>query len=147
MSLYPSTTLDNDAIIRDLTRAKGSEGARNFPTQPNTRDVIWDEDENYFYIRTTNSGNKITSMQRFSYSADPEPTMEDIFATKDDFNSLKGELENVKQSLQDILSAITAPTADGSVKSDGQYNANNKSNRQKSKPNDNAIEQQSGDSK
>ena len=139
MPLYPNTTLKNDTIINDLVRVSGSEGARNAPTQPNTRDVVWDDDENYFYIRVTNSANKISSLQRYSYNADPEPTMEDLFATKDDFNSLKGELSDVKQSLQDILSAITEPTAsvfNGSVKSDGRNNAAGKSNRTKSKSDD-----------
>ena len=149
MPLYPSNTLGRDAIVTDLPQVKGSEGARTYPTRPNTRDVVWDEDENYCYIRVTNAANHITSLQRFSYNAAPEPTMEDLFATKDDFNSLKGELTNVKQSLQDILSAITDPTAstaNGSIKSDGQYNANNKSGRSKSKSNDSAPEQQSTDS-
>jgi len=144
MQLYPNTTLINDTIINDLPKANGSEGARAYPTQPNTRDVVWDENENYYYLRVTNSANKITSIQRYSYDPAPEPTMEDLFATKDDFNSLKGELTNVKQSLQDILSAITDPATsitNGSAKSNGQYNANSKTTRSKSKSDDNVVEQ------
>lgn len=144
MQLYPNSTLVNDSIINDLPRANGSEGARAYPTQPNTRDVVWDNDENYFYIRSTNSANHITSLNRYSYNEAPEPTMEDLFATKDDFNSLKGELTNVKQSLQDILSAITDPTTsitNGSAKSTGQYNTNNKTTRSKSKSDDSTVEQ------
>ena len=135
MTLYPNSTLNNDAIINDLPQASGSEGARSYPTRPNTRDVVWDKDENYYYIRVTNSANNITSLQRYSYQPDPEPTMEELFVTKDDFNSLKGEISNVKQSLQDILSIITAPTqnnaADGQTQSNGQYNGSNKSNEDK----------------
>lgn len=140
MTLYPNSTLNTDAIIQDLPQVSGSEGARTYPTKPNTRDVVWDKDENYYYIRVTNSANNITSLQRYSYEAAPEPTMEELFVTKDDFNSLKGEISNVKQSLQDILSVITAPTqsnaVDGQTKADGQYNGSNKSNKQKSKYND-----------
>ena len=145
MTLYPNSTLNNDAIINDLPQASGSEGARSYPTRPNTRDVVWDKDENYYYIRVTNSANNITSLQRYSYQPDPEPTMEELFVTKDDFNSLKGEISNVKQSLQDILSIITAPTqnnaVDGQTQSNGQYNGSNKSNKQKSKSNDSTHEQ------
>lgn len=136
MSLYPSNTLNNDTIITDLPRGNGSEGAKAYPTQPNTRDVVWDNDENYFWIRVTNSANRITSLERYSYTASPEPTMEDLFATKDDFNSLKGELSDVRQSLQDILSAITEPSAavfNGSAKSDGRNSAIGKSARSKTK--------------
>ena len=144
MQLYPSTTLINDTIINDLPKAIGSDGARAYPTQPNTRDVVWDENENYYYVRVTNSANRITSLQRYSYETAPEPTMEDLFATKDDFNSLKGELTNVKQSLQDILSAITepaAPAANGSTRSNGQLNGNGKAARSKSKSDIDIIEQ------
>ena len=147
MTLYPSNTLNNDAIISDLLQISGSEGARSFPTRPNTRDVVWDRDENYFYIRVTNSSNKITSMQRYSYEEAPEPTMEELFVTKDDYYSLKGELDNVKQSLQDILSAVRksaeTSSANGQTKSNGQYNSTSRSNRQKSKSNDSTNEQQS----
>lgn len=147
MTLYPNSTLNNDAIINDLPQASGSEGARSYPTRPNTRDVVWDKDENYCYIRVTNSANNITSLQRYSYEAAPEPTMEELFVTKEDFNSLKGEISNVKQSLQDILSAIRKSnepsTTNVETKSNGQYNATGKSNRQKSKSSEPAHEQES----
>lgn len=142
MTLYPNSSLNTDAIIQDLPQVNGSDGARAYPTRPNTRDVVWDKDENYYYIRVTNSANNITSLQRYSYEAAPEPTMEELFVTKDDFSSLKGEIDNVKQSLQDILSVITAPTApvDGQAKTDGQYNTTSKSSRSKSKSNDSNYE-------
>lgn len=140
MTLYPNSSLNNDAIVQDLPQVNRSDGARAYPTRPNTRDVVWDKDENYFYIRVTNSANNITSLQRYSYEEAPEPTMEELFVTKDDFSSLKGEIDNVKQSLQDILSVITVTTqsnaVDGQIKADGQYNGANKSNKQKSKYND-----------
>lgn len=104
MPLYPSTNVVNQTIINDLPKANGTAGANSYPSRPNTRDVVWDKDENYFYIRTTDSNNSIMSIERYSYVPAPEPKPEDIFASKQSIDELKGEINDVKQSIQQLIS-------------------------------------------
>ena len=95
MGLYPDASVPStvtSTLMTDLPQAIGSNGAKNVATRPNTRDAIFDSEENYFYMRVTDVHGKITEFKRFKYEECPEPKPEDIFVTRDDFNALKQEL-------------------------------------------------------
>lgn len=104
MQLYPSTSLVNDTIVNDLPNVNGISGARAYPTRPNTRDAVYDKDENYLYIRRTDSNNALISVDRYEYNPAPIPKPEDLFVTKESFNEMKEDLNDVKQSIQQLLS-------------------------------------------
>ena len=147
MPLYPNSSLSNDTIISDLIQVKGADGAKNYPTKLNTRDALWDADENYVYVRKTNAQGQLVSLERYKYEPDPIPTPEDVFVTKNDFNSLKGELSDVKQSIQELISAVgnlsTAAESNGSVKQPGPGNGNSKPSKDRCQRNDTINQQQS----
>ena len=88
---------------KDLPKVKGIESARQFPTIPNSRDVVFDEDEDIFYLIETDSSNFKSNIRRFRFY---EETIEEAndakYATKEDFTSLKEAIENVQQSIQQL---------------------------------------------
>lgn len=52
----------------DLPRVKGIESARMFPTAPNSRVVVFDEDEDVFYLIESDSSNFKSSVRRFRFT-------------------------------------------------------------------------------
>ena len=109
MQMYPSNSVgqQDNTIVNDLPKVGGSQDARAQLTRPSTRDVFWDRDENYFYMRVTDVTGKIIDFKRFSYKESPEPTMEDMFVSKEQFesvtNDLKGGILDVQQSIQKLV--------------------------------------------
>ena len=128
MPLYPNDSVVNTTIINDLPQVSGSNGAKTYPTRPNTRDAVWDKDENYVYFRTTDSTNTIMSIERYAYTHAPEPKPEDIFAKREDIAELKGEINDVKQYIQDLAATIAATTANQSDPGTNGSNAANNTN-------------------
>ena len=115
MPMYPADSVSantTNAIVNDLPQVTGSAEAKSKLTRPSTRDVLWDKEENYFYMRVTDVTGKIISFERYSYDPSPEPRMEDLFVSNEKFNevtnSLQGGIDDVKQSIQDLISAIGA---------------------------------------
>ena len=49
----------------DLIKVKGIENVKIYPTKPNSRECLFDEDDDIFYIVTTDSNNFKTSIRRF----------------------------------------------------------------------------------
>ena len=127
MQMYPANSLPTSqtpAIVNDLPKATGSQEARGYLTRPSTRDVIWDKDENFFYMRITDATGKIISFERYSYDPSPEPKMEDLFVSNDKFNEVTAELQgginDVKESIQQLTAAL---------QSNAQHKRSNKSDR------------------
>lgn len=131
MKLYPSTETGEtkDVIMDDLKTVSGTEGARSYIRRPSTRDVVWDKDENYFWIRETDMNGNLLHADRYSYQPDPEPKPEDLFVTKENFNELKEEISDVKQSIQKLLSLQTA-AAESNKPNSGKSNKPNDTNYQ-----------------
>ena len=118
LNLYPSDSLSNvsaNTIMSDLPQCTGSEGAKKFRTAPNTRDAIWDRDENYIYMRRTDALGNIIWMERLKYELDPEPKPEDLYVTKEQFNELRSELtgglSDVKEYISNLAATITGAAA------------------------------------
>ena len=127
MQMYPANSLPTSqtpAIVNDLPKVTGSSEARGYLTRPSTRDVIWDKDENFFYMRITDATGKIISFERYSYDPSPEPKMEDLFVSNEKFNTvtneLKGGISDVKESIQQLTAAL---------QSSNQHKRSNKSDR------------------
>ncbi len=111
MPIYPADSVQQtNPIINDLPKVNSSQEARTALTRPSTRDVLWDKDENYFYMRVTDATGKIISFERYSYDPSPEPKPEDLFVSNERFNAvtseLKGGLDDVKESIQQLVSTI-----------------------------------------
>lgn len=98
----------------DLYRVHGMDGAKQFPTQPNSRYALFDEDEDIFYIKVTDQNNYPVSLKRFVFIEEDEPVpAAPQYVTMEEFNRFKEEMLNGKQSVRaEGGSASAVPTAD-----------------------------------
>lgn len=142
MDLYPASSLGQGSqatILNDLQKTKGMNGARTILTRPSSRIAVFDEEDDIFYIIQTDINNNKT-VSRFRFQLEPEPKPEDIFASKEEINELKGEIGDVKYSIRELTAAISTLVgkSTGESKSGTDLNAqesiskpkgNNKSNR------------------
>jgi hypothetical protein len=91
--------------------------AQSFPVAPNNTVTLWDKNQKTFYIKTVNAQG-IPSLQTYDFversiNAPKTPTDEsfntpDNFVTKDEFNALKGKLEDLTAKFNE--SAVTQVT-------------------------------------
>lgn len=86
-------------------KVRGIEGAKNFQTQPSTRIPLFDQDEDYMYIVSTDANGYKTDITRFKFKIEPVPKPEEIFASKEDLNNLKGDIADVKQLIQQFIAS------------------------------------------
>lgn len=114
---------------KDLPKVKGIESARMFPTAPNSRNVVFDEDEDIFYLIETDASNFKSSVRRFRFY---EETIEEAndakYATKEDFNYLKEAINNVQQSIQQLAANKSTSTKQPTNKQRGNGSGENETN-------------------
>ena len=68
--------------------------------------ALFDEDDDVFYmIRTDQNGYK-SEIKRFRYIEEPIETPNSNYASKEDLNSLREDMNDVKQSIQQLTDAI-----------------------------------------
>lgn len=116
MDLYPASSLGttpinpvntiNSGYITDLQQTSGMAGAKSIVTRPSTRIPVFDSNDDVFYIISTDVNNNKT-IGRYRFFAEDEPKPEDIFASKAEIRELKGEIDNVQQSIRELTNAIT----------------------------------------
>ncbi len=137
----PTNTI-NSGYVTDLQQTSGMSGASSIVTRPSSRIAVFDKDDDVMYIIATDlNGNK--NIGRYRFYAEEEPKPEDIFASKAEIRELKGEMDNVQQSIRELTAAITnALNADTSNSSsqldDGSTGSNKKfvpKSKGESKPN------------
>ena len=97
-----------------LLRVKSLDGAKAYPTQPNSMYPLFDEDKDILYVKITDSNN-FPTIRTFELiekiEKEPEIKMDMQYATIDDFNKLREEIENVKQLIQKSDDAVTAKSS------------------------------------
>ena len=96
-----------EVVLNDLQKTKGMIGARSVLTRPSSRIAVFDEDDDIFYIVQTDINNN-KNVTRYRFTEEPEPKPEDIFASKEEINELKGEIGDVKQSIRELAATITS---------------------------------------
>lgn len=145
MDLYPASSLNtnptniiNNGYITDLQQTVGMDGARNFQTRASCRTAVFDKNDDIFYIISTDLNNNKT-ITRYRFYEEPEPKPEDIFASKSEIKELKGEIDNVQQSIRDLTAAITSAisatnSSTDDSKHDGRSEEFNKKYVPKNKP-------------
>lgn len=84
----------------NVIRVTGIEGAKTFPVAPNSQVVLFDDNRDVFYFKSTDSGGYPT-LQACSFSllredAPPAPD----YVTREEFNQLKELIENGKQPVR-----------------------------------------------
>lgn len=107
---------------QDLLSIKGGiETAKTYPTRANSRMALFDEDDDVFYIVKTDQNGYKPEIRRFRYVEEPIESQNGSYASKEDFNSLKEELGDVKQSIQQLTEAINTRRNNS-----GKYRNNNR---------------------
>lgn len=84
----------------DLLQVNGLEGARNYPVSPNCRVVLFDSNQDLFYIKSTDAGG-YPSISAFTFAPVQEPsntapnyaTKEDLQIVLDQINLLAKEVK------------------------------------------------------
>lgn len=99
-----------------LTRVTGLEGAKAYQMPANSTVALFDNNEDLMYIKTTD-GAGFPTIRTFSFSevvANNNPVPDNVdYVTRDEFNKLKEELLNGKQSISRSKSNLN--TADKSA--------------------------------
>ena len=114
-----------------LLRAKGFEAAEKYPFPRDCEAVIFDEDEDVFYLKFTDVNGAVT-VRMFDYTERPIPKFDPTkYVTVDDFKSFKEEILNGFNNLQQTIAA------------NGNRNAQQGNNRGDRKQN-NAVGESSG---
>lgn len=90
----------------DSYAVDGVAGAERFQSQPNQRYALFDKNEDYVYFFTTDGSNNKSTIRRCEFKDKPVPKLEDMFTPKEEFNSLKEEMSDVKQSIQQLLELV-----------------------------------------
>lgn len=119
---------------RLLSVKGGYEAAEKYPTPRDCEAAIFDEDEDYLYIKRTDTNGGVT-ITRYSLIEDPIPRFDPKkYVTVDDFTSFKEEILNGFNSLQKSIQQS----------SNGYNNKSANGSKQYSKPN-NGINESPGD--
>ena len=120
----PIQTPTNDMIF-----VLNENEASSFPVAPNNRVVLWDKNQKTFYVKSANAQG-IPSMQIFDFTERPinapkMPTDEsfnipDNFVTKDEFNALKGKLEDLTAKFNETAVTQVTKTNKNAKKGDAE---------------------------
>lgn len=114
---------------RLLSVKGGFEAAEKYPTPRDCEAAIFDEDEDYLYIKKTDTNGGVT-LTRYQLVEDPIPRFDPKrYVTVDDFKSFK---EDILDAINGIQKSVSAGT-----------NKPNGNSKQYSKP-DNGISQPAG---
>lgn len=89
--LPPSTT----PAASQYDEVNGLEGARDFLKRmlPGTKRVVWDSNEPVFYALATDANGCPQRIQICKFTVELEPTPEEKFVTREDFNSLAAKID------------------------------------------------------
>lgn len=98
--VYNQTPYTSPKSQNDLLQVNGLEGARNYPVSPNCRVVLFDSNQDIFYIKSTDSGG-YPSISTFQFSAVQEQnTQLQNFATKDDLGAVLAQIQELREELK-----------------------------------------------
>ena len=105
MPLYPSTSVtpvSSNMKGPDLPSVTDINELSQLATQPNARYNYFDANDDVFYIVKTNENN-FKTITRYRFYEEPIPKPEDNYATKQEIADLKGDIADVKQSIQQLI--------------------------------------------
>lgn len=73
----------------------GIEGARAFLSKmlPSTKHIVWDNQRDAFYVLQKDANGQPARIQICPYTVEWEPTMEEKYVSREDFNALVSKLD------------------------------------------------------
>lgn len=104
-SFMPNTltgTQQKPVIGTEPIKVHGMDGAKAYPTQPNSSYAMFDDNDDIFYYKVTDHNNYPISLRRFRFYEEEEPVPEPPpeYVTMDEFRKFKEEMLNGKQSVR-----------------------------------------------
>ena len=78
----------------------GLDGAKAFQQKmlAGTKHIVWDNNDSVFYVLQKDANGTAQRIQICTFTVELEPTMEDKYVTRDDFNALVSKLDQLLQS-------------------------------------------------
>lgn len=78
-----------------LDYVAGIEGARSFLQKmlAGTKHIVWDNEKPMFYVLQKDANGNPARIQMCSFTVELEPTMEDMYVKREDFNALVAKLD------------------------------------------------------
>ena len=75
----------------------GIEGARSFLQKmlSGSKHIVWDTQKDVFYVLQKDANGSPSRIQICPFTVELEPTMEDMYVTKEDFNALVSRLDRL----------------------------------------------------
>ena len=75
----------------------GLDGARSFMQKmlSGTKHIVWDNEKPVFYVLQKDANGNPSRIQICPFTVEMEPTMEDMYVTREDFNALVTKLDRL----------------------------------------------------
>ena len=75
----------------------GIEGARDFLQKmlSGTKHIVWDNQDSIFYVLQKDANGNAQRIQICHFTVEMEPTMEEKYVTREDFNTLVSKLDQL----------------------------------------------------
>ena len=117
------------SVPTDLLHVKGVEGAKMYQVDRDSRVALFDEDEDYLYIKKTDS-NGVASYMKFKLIEEPfeAPSTNQNgvkFVTVEEFERFKEEVLNAQQTIS-AAGAVTDDATTVAAESSGKSNGSGK---------------------
>ncbi len=104
-SYYPQVQAQPQQINNGIIWVQGEASAKSYPVAPNTSVPLWDSEANVIYIKSADMSG-MPSIKVLDYTirnnqtkvAEAVPQMN--FATKDDLDSLRSEINSLKSKIK-----------------------------------------------
>lgn len=102
---YPQVQAQPQQINNGIIWVQGEASAKSYPVAPNTSVPLWDSEANVIYIKSADMSG-MPSIKVLDYTirnnqtkvAEAVPQMN--FATKDDLDSLRSEIDSLKSKIK-----------------------------------------------
>ena len=92
-----SSTQTTPSFGNQYDLVDGIEGARAFLGKmlASTKHIVWDNSSDAFYVLQKDANGSPSRIQICKYTVELEPTMEERYVTKEDFNALMAKLDGL----------------------------------------------------
>lgn len=120
----------NPTNSQSLLRVNGIESAKAYPTQPNSMVALFDENEDVFYIKSTDASN-FPTIKKYRFTEEVEKKDSDDtgkFVTFEEFSKFKEEVLNAQQSIWESIT--DGASGDGKSKWNPNQSSANKANNE-----------------
>lgn len=130
-AITPMVPYQYSSNQQTILKVNGIESAKAYPTQPNSMVALFDENEDVFYIKSTDASN-FPTIRKYRFVEETDKKENEIdsskFVTVDEFSKFKEEVLNAQQSIWESISTNSDDSNSKSKWNPGQSSANKANN-------------------